>query len=61
MTPEDEYRMGAQMAHAMAVSRRKIKFTYMAAVALGWTSEETDHYIETGDQPVGKELNNEAP
>lgn len=60
MTPEDEHRMGAALAHAMACSRRHTKWTFMAAVALNWTQEETAHYIETGEEPAGKEIT-EAP
>jgi hypothetical protein len=48
--------MGAQLAKAMAKSRRQTKFTYMAAVAKGWTEAETAHYVETGGQPAGKEF-----
>jgi hypothetical protein len=55
MTPADEMRLGAQLAHAMAVSRRHTKFTFMAAAALDWSYAQTLHYIETGEQPAGKE------
>jgi hypothetical protein len=52
--------MGARMAHAMARSRRHTKFTFMAAAALGWSYDETLHFIETGEQPVGKEFDDKG-
>lgn len=61
MTPEDEDRMGARIAHAMARSRRHTKFTFTAAAALNWTYEETLRFIDTGEEPAGKEFESEAP
>lgn len=61
MTPEDEERIGRLYAHAMARSARRTVWTYRAAVVLGWSAEDIERYIETGEQPAGKEFGSEAP
>lgn len=56
MSPEDEYRLGREYSNALAKSRRHTKWTFIAAQVKGWTHEETMHYIDTGVQPPGKEM-----
>lgn len=47
---------GEAMAKVIARSRRATKLYIMAGVLRGWTTEEQKHFVETGEQPAGKEF-----
>ena len=59
MTEEEEDAMYAQIGQRRAAaffeSQRHTKYTFMAGILNGWTSEEITHYIKTGEQPAGKD------
>lgn len=46
--------VGRKHLEALIRSTRMCRRTYEAAVELGWTPEQTAHYIETGEQPNPK-------
>lgn len=54
LTDYDE--VSSKYAEALLRSRRSSRLLIGAMVLKGWTSDEIHHYIETGEEPEGKEL-----
>lgn len=50
--PEDSYeRMGKIYAKALARSERSYKWLIELHVLQGWTTEQHQHWVETGEEP----------
>lgn len=57
-TQEDELYadMGRRLSAAIARSRRSNLWTLRASILLDWPAGAYQHFVETGEEPVGKEF-----